>query len=207
MTYNPNIPDAGDLLSVSQVQLKSNFTAANASFSRNHVPFSTATNNGKHTFIEMPVSAAIPAPVPGLIAGEGTIYTKVDGAGRPQIFYTNGNSGNEYQLTRVITTEYSECGTNSAYLANHTGGWTFLPGGVPDGGMLFQYGQRTTPGVSGTITFPVVFTNPPYSITVSATRATGTTSVFILAGSEVASGFDYVAQAGTTAIYWTAIGV
>ena len=101
MTFNPNIPRANDLLAVSQGDLLTNNGALNTTFSRNHIPLNIGTNNGKHTFIEMPIRASIPNPVPGLINGEGTLYTKTQ-ATQSHLFYTPDNSGEEFQMTPCL---------------------------------------------------------------------------------------------------------
>lgn len=213
MTFNPNLPNPTDLLSQSQVDLKANNAALNASFGRNHVPFATATNNGKHTFIEMPISAAIPTPVPGLIAGEGTIYTKnattFTATTEATLYYTPDASTNEYQLTRTISSKFSNFGTNLAYGTppagfTQTGGWTFLPGGL-----LFQYGffgQTAALGGSGTIQFPIAFTTAVFSITDSLNRtSSGNQSITI--NTVGLTSFTFLSSSTSSdGIYWHAIG-
>lgn len=53
--YNPSIPNASDLISVSQSDIKDNFTVADTGFDQDHVKFSAVANIGKHdkvTFIQ-----------------------------------------------------------------------------------------------------------------------------------------------------------
>jgi len=198
MVYNPNIPNAGDLLSVSQGQLKTNFTAANTSFSRNHIPFSTATNNGKHTFIEMPIRAGIPAPAPGLILGEGTVYTKntttFTATTEATTYYTPDNTGNEYQLTRTISSKFGSFSTAT--------GWTFLPGGL-----LLQWGQVAAPGSSGQVIFPVAFTTAAFSIQLTVQSTATTFALIDNTTPPTLTTFNYkTALAGVVSLHWIAIG-
>ena len=202
MTFNPNIPKPTDLLSNSQADLLANNGFLNASFSRNHVALNIATNNGKHTFIEMPTLASIPAPVPGLIAGEGTLYTK--GSGGAQLFYTPGTSGNEYQLTRTIAASF-------ASFASANPGWTFLPGGL-----LLQWGTKTLSANNTltTITFPVTFTAPVTNVfsivltKISSDNSTTGQEVRISSGNVTISQFKVSQSSSSSAnsVYWMAIG-
>lgn len=213
-TFQPSIPIGTNLLSVDYKNIQLNFQQLDTSFSRNHIAFSVTPNNGKHTFLEMPVSAGIPAPVPGLIALEGTIYTKT--ATESTLFYTPDASGNEYQLTRTITGSFS---LFSTFINNYngvgvdfTGGWTFLPGGLLMQYGLFDAGVGGLAG-TGTIKFPVTFTSPANIVQpVLICKAAGTTSthtVSVISGTVTNSEFQWNLDAATTAqtgIYWTAIG-
>lgn len=48
MTYTPNIPQATDDPSQSQPLILSNFNQLNIQFSKDHVPLTSTSNNGKH---------------------------------------------------------------------------------------------------------------------------------------------------------------
>lgn len=211
MTYNPNIPNAGDFLSDSQGQLKTNFTSLNTVFSRNHIPFSTVTNSGKHTFVEMVNSAAIPTPVPALSTNTGTIYTKKSGGtGSSNIYYTNDNSGREYQLTTILKNSnsalFSRFATNVA-LTLGVGGFSFIAGNL-----LLQYGKVAHSALGTyTVTFGVPFLSTPYNV-----QATGTLSGAFDPNTRAGVGIVTVSTTGFTArtstnaendgFYWMAIG-
>lgn len=167
MTFDPNIPLPGDFLSDSQGDIKNNFTSINNSFGRNHTNFSVVTDPGKHKFVELlntdPVGVA---PVPPLILGEGTLYTKSNAVPESQLFYTPDASGKEYQLTRVLDSQFTTFGSNvnsytpqaggGAVGSSFDGGWTFLPGKSP--GLVLMYGRFSSGNPmpsSGTIKFPI----------------------------------------------------
>lgn len=65
MTFDPNIPQAPDDMSVSQGQMLDNFTDLNNVYGNNgdHVPFDAATNKGKHNKVTFVTQGA--APVDG----------------------------------------------------------------------------------------------------------------------------------------------
>lgn len=209
MSFNPSIPRPGDLLSESQVDLLQNNGSLNGSFSRNHIPLDVSTNNGKHTFVELVDSDPVGTPpVPPLSSGTGTIYTKNTGA--QNMFYTNGSTGNEYQLTNVSGgADFAKFGTNTTYTGSLEGGWTFLPGGL-----FLQYGYApiSAAGTPTPITFPISFNNPPFSITIGIINTQGNSpsanSAFVKDGTVVSSGFTATNSSGSsgTQIYWMAIG-
>ncbi len=167
MTFDPNIPLPGDFLSDSQGDIKNNFTSINNSFGRNHTNFSVVTDAGKHKFIELlntdPVGVA---PIPPLILGEGSLYTKSNAVPESQLFYTPDNSGKEYQLTRTLDSQFVTFGDNVKNYTPEAGGgavgneyeagWTFLAGKSP--GLVLMYGRFLASGflpASGTIKFPI----------------------------------------------------
>lgn len=208
MTFNPNIPNAGDFLSDSQGQLKTNFTALNNSFSRNHVPFSTVTNNGKHTFMEMvltagsindpPTTSSLPAPVPGLTSSTGTLYTLRRNS-ITDLFYTNDNSGRAYRLTNCVgATDYAKLGIGP-------NGWTFMGQGI-----IMQYGRSVATSTSSVaVVFPVTFNIVPYSVQVTGViDDNSTVRLSVLDASVTTTGFS-TNQSSTSHlkfIYWTAVG-
>ena len=66
MTFDPNIPQPGDLLSDSQGDLLVNMTALNTSFGQDHYTFSDTTiNNGRHREVTSPLDPVTPLPVTG----------------------------------------------------------------------------------------------------------------------------------------------
>lgn len=203
--YLPTIPQPTDLLSNSQGQILNNFNILNTAFGKNHTPFATAENQGKHTFVEMPKLSTQPTlTVPATLAGEGSLFTIGVNYTNPavtvtELYYTPDASGNAYQLTSCPSA------TNFAAVTN---GWTFLPGGL-----LLQYGQVSSPGTSGQITFPLAFpsNNPPYSIFLTLERSSASQTVTVDSGTSnpapTAEKFGYLnSSSGSTILFWMAVG-
>lgn len=202
MTYTIRPDTQGDTLVSSRNPIRTNFEVIQDRWEVNHQEINVG---GKHIFVEMPDQASIPS---GLVGSEGTIYVK-NANGRSQIFYTNENSGNEYQLTRANNGDFPNFG-NAAFAAgnNAAAGWTFLPGRGSLGGMLFQYGLTTTLANAGdrTITFPKAFTGVPFSVTCTMVRSSQNKDVLYV---NTITNTNFVitnTSSGNTA-YWMAIGV
>lgn len=144
MTFQASIPNASDLISVSQTDLKNNFTALNTSWNVNHVGFNSS-GAGKHKFLELVNQSGDPA---GAIT-EMTLFSKTDGAGNSQVYYKRNSAGSSFQLTGRDPT-----GT--------TNGTTFLPGGFI---MIWGFIAAATNG--STQTFPTPFPNNCFNVQVT----------------------------------------
>ena len=95
MTYNPNIPQPGDDLSVSQGQILQNFQVSNSSFGVDHYSFADLTGNtGKHNQITTPIYIADPPtgdpPITG--ANEPKMYGFADSTNLGALNYSRGPS-------------------------------------------------------------------------------------------------------------------
>lgn len=145
MSYQPNIPQATDLISVSQNDILNNFKAIGTAFDVNHVDFN-ATGAGKHFKVEMPNQTVDPTP-PG---GQSTIYSKSG-----DIWAIRG-AGTPYQLTNAVN-------ATPAIFGN--AGSTFLPGGL-----ILKWGNRTGVTDQSAIIFSVdssAFINNCFQVWVS----------------------------------------
>lgn len=209
-TFNSLIPAANNNPSADQPDMLTNNVSTRGIIAVDHFGFDVA-NGGRHLQVQLPLRGGSPGTIPpSLIAQEGTLYTKTvtsSGASTETgLFYTPDLSANQYQLTRTITASFALFGTNTGYLADHTGGWTFLPGG-----MLLQYGARSTPGTSGVITYPVVFTTGAFSIQLTMSRNASSSTQSVSVDNSIApsaSSFAYRSSSSSTdPIYWVAIGV
>ena len=87
MTFNANIPMAGDIPSQSQRQILANFTALNTVFAVDHLAFN-AINGGKHN-----QSTYLTGGAPGNLAGEGTVYVDNPGGTRQYAYFQRESSG------------------------------------------------------------------------------------------------------------------
>lgn len=214
MTYQPNIPQPGDLLSDSQSDLLNNFITADAVMGINHYPFSDGTSKeGKHKFVELVNNVTAPSTV----NNEGTLYARpFSPSADTDLWYKSDANTFEYQLTRVNTVKNGLFANNTNYpqtpsVADQFGGWTFLPGGI-----FLQYGigNVASKGTSTTFKYPISFTGIPFSITLSiisqdASNNPSANNVFIKPGSVTTTQFVVVNSSGSSSqqIYWMAIGV
>jgi hypothetical protein len=191
--------------------MKTNTNSIDSLIDEDHFSFGE-TNGGLHRQVRLPLrgggSGTIP---PGLVAGEGTLYTKT--SGETSLFYTPDASTDEYQLTRTITASKAQFATNTNYapiVANRLGGWTFLPGG-----MMLQYGiaDVAAKGSATTIVYPTAFTGVPFSITIGSITGEGNNpsanNQFVKDGTVTNSQFEVVNSSSSSnrKIYWMAIGV
>lgn len=184
MTYDPNIPQASDLISVSQSQLQTNFSQANSIFNAEHVAFNNATvaNRGKHRAIKMLEQSSTPTTA----AGEGAFYTQ-DSSGTTNLFFRRDSNGSIIQMTNGLAPVDAETGR------------TMLPGNL-----MIQWGvvSGTAPSVS--VTFNTPFAATAYSV-VATSRVNVPAGGFRVVN-VTASGFDFVKSSGTISAYYIAIG-
>jgi len=222
-SYQPTIPQGNTFLNVDYQNIQNNFQALDDSFGINHIKFSEAANNGRHTFVEMLNTAGNLIPTP-LANFEGTSYTKSNGT-ISQLWYTPDTTGHEYQMTRVIASQFAKFGvmTNNytpqagggPVGVNYSAGWTFLPGNI-----LVQYGTAigtfSSGGTNGTVKFPLTFTGAPFIIETSPFYAaastpgsTGSVGVQKDGTSPTTTQFSFRAAGSSsyTGFYWIAIGV
>lgn len=212
-TYNyiNDIPDAPNNPSQDQPNMKINTNSIDSLINEDHYSFEQSNRDGFHRQVRMPDQGSAPA---GRTSSMGTLYTKLGlsltaATDRSQLFYVNGTSANEYQLTRVDNAQFTKFGTNTAYVADHEGGWTFLPGGL-----ILMYGKRTvTASGDVEITFPTPFLSAVFSVT-GVTFKTGSGAGAVLTFDRIkAVALDKFTSvvtgttgSGTPAIYWQAIG-
>jgi hypothetical protein len=141
MTYNPNIPQSGDFLSVSQGDLLTNFSQVDTLFGQDHEKFSAGSNQGKHnqsTYLEQ-------SSPPSTLANEGAVYTK-DISGATQLFFRDESNGSEHQVTGIVP---GQTGTNY--------------GTDLSDGLQWRFGQILHKGQSTKITFQTPFTTDVYA--------------------------------------------
>jgi len=143
MAYQNDIPKANDRPSISQGDIKDNFTAIKTYVDRDHVAISTpgvSVNEGKHKKVTLRAQS----PSPTTVADEGMLFTKDYGSATP---FANLYWKPEPGLNEVLMTN------NINPLAAATG-YTFLPAGIvlQWGRKLFAVGSKQE-----TVTFPVVY--------------------------------------------------
>ena len=192
MTYNPNIPQANDIISGSQLDLLTNFgqidDGVSTGIANDHVSLTdgTATNRGRHAnirFVEQAGDPATPVDQVGL-------YAK-DTGGVPRLYIREENNGTAYQLNGVIPV-----------VANP--GTTWLPGGL-----ILNYGNVALAGSAQTnYNFATAFPTTLFSLTFSVQANIGgspDTDVFIRTSS--LTGFTLRNSTGQAwTVFYIAIG-
>jgi len=138
MAFTPSIPEATDVPSQSQSQIKDNFDAINTVVAVNHVAFNAA-GEGKHKFAQMPEQGAAPATA----ANEGAIYTK---------------QGTKTTVTELVFRRESS-GTEIEMTAGEgVNGWTMLPSGL-----LLKWMTVSATAGDQDLFWPTGPTIPPFS--------------------------------------------
>ena len=202
MTYNPNIPAAGTRIDQTFSLITTNFSQANTIFGQDHVEFNnvTSANRGKHnksTYLELGAD-------PTTAANEVALYAKVGtNPAESNLFFRGESNGFVYQMTKAISASTSVFANNTNYSGNNNGGWTFLPGGL-----VIQYGRKTSPGTSGTVTFPISFPSGSNPFSIVITNERNSIRGLVLNQANISdSSFDYIFETGgSAAINWIAIG-
>jgi hypothetical protein len=207
--YTRDLPVSGNDPSVDQPSMTINTNSVDSLIDEDHYSFGE-NNGGFHRQVRMPNLATIPL---GTIAASSTLYSKVATGQGSQVFFTNANTGNEYQLTRADNTNYASFGLFPAFqyraLGPITGnaGWTFLPGGI-----RYQYGtvnMTAFPAGSYNLAFPIVFTTV-YTVIAILQSSVATPELGELKSFTVGSfTFEYnvTAPSGSRSIQWFAIGI
>jgi|SRR5277367_3615801 len=132
MAYNPNIPQADELLSQSQPEIQENFSQNNALIAINHISFGLA-NSGKHLYLQIPNNAA---PVTA-IAESGLSANVGVKSGVSELVFTRENNGVSIPFTEGLLA---------------TSGWSRLPSGL-----ILKWGitGALTDNVDNIFLFPV----------------------------------------------------
>lgn len=197
MTFQANIPQSTDLISISQNDILQNFQALNTSWDVNHEGFNDP-DAGKHTFVEMPNQASDPAGA----ATEMTLFSKL-ASGNSEIHYKRDSSANSFQLSGPI-----DPGNSTDVNTQTTNYATFLPGGL-----VYQFGYKDNPTDSGPdgnrIPFHTSFPSQVLSIQLTAVRGTNTErSMYVLNGSVSLSQFRITTSSNSfNRVYYVAIGI
>lgn len=183
MTYNPNIPQANQLISQSQAQIQTNFAQLDTVFDIDHVTFDNATagNRGKHrqsTYIQL-------AGDPTTAVDELAMYAK-DLAGAETLYLRKESNGTVVQMS----------GRDPVVAAS---GETFLPGGL-----LMKWGQIGAASNGVAQNFPTAFPTACYSVVVCA-NVSGTLPSVGVNGFTTA-GFTFRTSGGAIPITYVAIG-
>lgn len=181
MTFQSNIPLPGDLISVSQGDLKNNFGALNTAWNANHIDFNTS-GGGKHKFAEFPNQGSDPAGA----ATEITLFSKL-ASSASQLFYKRDNAGSSFQLTGRDPT-----GT--------TNGTTFLPGGY-----ILIWGAEASVANNTPKNFHTAFPNNCFFVAPILNSATDQVAISLSAFNKTNFTIKFTA-AGNIPVVYAAIG-
>lgn len=201
MTYNPNIPQPADLLSVSQSDILTNFQQLDAVFDNDHYDYSfaggaaapydiaVAGDKGKHKQVTF-VRAS--ADIANAGADELGLFNKNTGAGAQELYLRRESGGTVIQMTAGDPTVAAS-------------GATFLPGGLLlQWGLAGPYVGDSTP----TINFPTAFGAVPYNIQATMLRNVSNVDVVYVRQAPTTTNFQLrINQVGSSQIYWMALGV
>ena len=198
-TFSPNVPQASQKISTTQVPIMSNFQAISELINVNHVGFNNPTDFGKHTVTTFPFQVSDPTT----LSGEMAVYSKStpSGPNAAEIFYRYPSNGTVVQLTGGGATG----GAGAA-----SPGYSFMSPTV-----FMMWGLKT--GVANganTIVFPSgggfpTFGTTPYQIYFTPTgNYTNTSTVYPYVNSFTTTQFNLQVNATNfaTSVYWLAIG-
>ncbi len=123
INYDPNTPTPKLAYADWQIQFIQNFTQLNNAFSNNHVPLTSASNAGNHTYVQMPEQEEDQIPQTGAV--EFSIYTRNVEDQTDQVFFTYPGNTPVVQFTN-----YQIYSVTPRVLPNfrQTTYFTFLPG-------------------------------------------------------------------------------
>lgn len=108
MTYDPNIPQASDVISQSQAELLTNFQQLNLVYgdgnpgadpNSDHYPYDdTSANARKHRKVRLPDTSGTPYTP---LASEGVMYARTDGSGNTYPFWRRDTSVIDYPILPI----------------------------------------------------------------------------------------------------------
>ena len=183
--YNPAIPEATDLISTSQGEIKDNFDQLNLQFQIDHIAFNTGSGNGNGHHKQVTFDNAPTAPT--LSGTMSAIFAHLV-AGKQQLAFANATT--TYPLTGIPLVT----GTSGA-----TGSGILTPWGI-----ILNWGQKTFSGASQAILWQVPFTSA--DINVFVTINDSTPSAVSVSGSSMTGTTIYKAQTANRAVFFFAIG-
>jgi hypothetical protein len=165
MTFTPNIPSTGQSLGQTKNLISGNFTNYFNTTSQDHVAPNGALGNaqGKHnqsTYCSQGIGAS---KSPVTLATEVAMYSGTDSFGTMQLFAQQANqalNAGGIQMSRLdIGAAITNLGQGKGY--------SFLPGGF-----IIQWGIAAATTGAGTVTtFPIIFPNYCYGVTLGIVGA------------------------------------
>jgi len=202
-TYTQGYPPDGSSLGQTKSTIRNNLDGTFETLAIDHIDNNGSPGSqpaGYHKVIhQVPQSSVttvsgynqVFSGVPGTLIVDAVTTPAIPSNGDQQLYSLSG-SGVLSQLTGLINTQTVNGGV----------GYTW------SGGVLTQWGFKTSPGSSGTVIFPVAFPNNCFNVQITANRGSTTSAQGIyLKNPPTTTGFSYQdSGSGAIAIYWLAIG-
>jgi hypothetical protein len=193
-TFTPGYPPDGSSLGQTKSTIRNNLDGTFQTVAVDHID-----NNGQpgaqpagyHKVVHMVPQGGNPVAV----AGYGQLFSKtINSFTTDQALFWETGTGLIQQLTVNLTPLAA------------SNGYTFLPGGL-----ILQWGVKSSPGSSGTITFAtsnISFPNNCFNVSITQRRdSSSSTQGMYLNGAPSATQFSYNGSSSSdTALYWWAIG-
>jgi hypothetical protein len=193
MTYNPNIPQATDLISNSQSQILANFNQLNVQFGVDHQAFNTGSGNGDGTHKQITFDNAPTEPTPsGTISN---IFPLLVGSNQ-ELFFKNAST--EYNGTGKIQLT----GASSFPMSGNC--YVTLPGGVIQQWGTGSWGNTV---IAQPVTFPLIFPGHLWNVQLLQIGSGFNNILNVTSGG--VSGFIANRAGGSTnpqSFYWFAVG-
>jgi len=114
MAYLNNIPNANDILAISQGQIKENFSQLQTQFSVDHDSLLAGGATGKHFKLTMPEQSSDPTTG----ADEGVLYTKDSGT-ETDLYYRTENNGLIRKISNMINAYVVFTGATGVVVDSH----------------------------------------------------------------------------------------
>lgn len=188
MAYKNNIPQGSDVLSQSQDDILNNFAGIKTLVDVNHVTFDAA-DQGKHTFLELPVQS----PVPTTGAGEVGLYCQTSTlSGNPELVFSHQSAGSTYEFTSAVKNET---------------GYAILPSGI-----IMKWGSGTVNANTTAVATFATGTGVPefttvYNVSVTREGSTGLTGVLYYQSYTTTNITVFNTADDTKKFFYTIIGV
>lgn len=187
-----NIPLPSDVLSVSQQDIRANFSQANTSFGTDHFAFSDQTaQNGIHKQVRL--QNQVPA---GFAPGDGALYAQLI-------------AGNSWPVWQNATGATIMMSSPTQALTN---GYCSLPGGLLLRGLLLQWGVIATTGAVTPVLFVTSNKNFPtacFNVLITPSVASVNNNQQFSVGNVSSTGFSIGVNSGYPVgsnFFWVAIG-
>jgi hypothetical protein len=193
MTYNPNIPQGSDNLSLSRVQILNNFSQLNILFDKDHYSWNdpTSANRGYHRQITFPSTPTIVPPT----GTASILYPKLI-SGVPVLYFDNVNGSSS-----IWRGGSGNGAVGSVTGGNASNGRIIYPNGIID-----QWGFINITGDSQTINFPVAFPNACFNIQLVGVRSDNQVRSLYVQPGFTRTSFVLRTNAGSMQGMWRAIG-